>query len=108
MPVPEKHATAVIYRPAATAMQSGRAGRSWVLEFEPAGPQWPDPLMGWIASRDMDRQVILHFPTQEQAIAYAQRHGLDYVVELPQRRRIMPKSYADNFRDREDLPRSLR
>ena len=36
-----------IYRPAKTAMQSGKAKtKDWVLEFEPASARRSDPLMG--------------------------------------------------------------
>ena len=42
-----------IYRPAKTAMQSGKAKtHDWILEFEPASARTPDPLMGWISSSD--------------------------------------------------------
>ena len=88
-----------IYRPAKSAMQSGRANtRDWVLEFEPAAPAIVDPLMGWTGSPDTRRQVRLRFPTKAEAIAFAAKHGLDYQVSEPEERAIRPKSYADNFR----------
>ncbi|MDH5559200.1 MAG: ETC complex I subunit, partial [Alphaproteobacteria bacterium] len=47
-----------IYRPAKTAMQSGRAKtEGWVLEFEPRNAVTPDPLMGWCGSADTGRQI---------------------------------------------------
>ena len=88
-----------IYRPAKTAMQSGYANtRQWVMEFEPEGPQEPDPLMGWISSADTNAQVRLHFETEEDAIAYAKRQGYEYTLSEPKPRKIRPKSYADNFK----------
>ncbi|RMF06204.1 MAG: ETC complex I subunit [Alphaproteobacteria bacterium] len=88
-----------IYKPAKTAMQSGTARtRDWVLEFEPGAPREVDPLMGWTSSRDMTSQVRMRFPTKEDAIAYAKRHGIAYRVSEPKPRRRRPKSYADNFR----------
>jgi hypothetical protein len=87
-----------ILRPAKNAMQSGRANtKDWVLEFEPASARVSDPLMGWTVSTDMNGQVRLQFDTREEAIAYAQRHGIAFEV-LPARepRRIV-KAYADNF-----------
>jgi hypothetical protein len=88
-----------IYQPPKNVMQSGRAGtHHWVLEFEPASPRRPDPLMGWIGSTDTQAQVKLTFETREEAIAYAEKRGIAYEVELPQVRRIPPKAYADNFR----------
>ena len=94
-----QRAAARIYRPAKTAMQSGRAStKEWVLEFEPAGAKRHDPLMGWVSSGDTLGQVRLKFATREEALAYAKRHGIDAAVQEPAPRRIRPKSYADNFR----------
>ncbi len=88
-----------IFQPPKTAMQSGRAGSDhWVLEFEPAAPSRPDPLMGWIGSTDTQKQVRLTFETREEAIAYAERNTIPYDIELPRERRVKPKAYADNFR----------
>ncbi|MCH2395673.1 NADH dehydrogenase ubiquinone Fe-S protein 4, partial [Oceanibaculum sp.] len=55
------------------------------------------PLMGWVSSGDTMNQVRLRFATKEEAIAYAQKHGLQFVVEEPKARTIKPKAYADNF-----------
>ncbi len=91
--------TARIYQPPKSAMQSGRAGtHHWVLEFEPSEPRRADPLMGWIGSADTQRQVRLSFATREEAVAYAERQGIAFEVELPQARHVRPKAYADNFR----------
>jgi hypothetical protein len=89
-----------IYQRPKNAMQSGAAlTRWWVLEYEPAAPSVPDPLMGWIGSADTQKQVVLYFRTKEEAIAYAKREGLDFELELPPPDRgIKPKAYADNFR----------
>ena len=89
-----------IYRPAKSAMQSGKAhGKLWVLEFEPQGPKQIDDLMGWIGSKDTLNQVRLRFSTKEEAIAYAERENLAYRVFTDRpKREIKPKSYADNFR----------
>jgi len=87
-----------IYRPAKTAMQSGKAkSQAWVLEFEPAQARTPDPLMGWTLTGDMNGQVRLLFDTADEAVAYAQKHGIPFEL-LPDRkpRRII-KAYADNF-----------
>jgi hypothetical protein len=80
-------------------MQSGRAGtRRWVLEYEPATPRDPDPLMGWSSARDTLNQVRLRFATLEDAKQYADKHGFDYTVIEPQERAFKPKNYAENFR----------
>ena len=88
-----------IFKPAKTAMQSGRAGTlKWVLEFAPSSRREADPLMGWTSSDDTRRQLRLTFDTREEAVAYAEREGIPYLVEEPQARRVQPKAYADNFR----------
>jgi uncharacterized protein YcnI len=87
-----------IYRPAKTAMQSGRAKtKEWMLEFEPASARVPDPLMGWTISTDMNGQVRLAFDTQGEAVAYAQRHGIAFELLAPAEHRKIVKAYADNF-----------
>ena len=90
--------TARIYKPAKTAMQSGKAKtREWVLEFEPASARVSDPLMGWTLSSDMNGQVRLAFETREEAVAYAQRHGIAFEVQAPPRHTRLVRAYADNF-----------
>lgn len=92
--------TARIYKPAKSAMSSGeRNTKEWTLEFEPAEPKRLDPLMGWISSGDTDGQVRLRFETREQAIHYAEKHGLAYLIEEPKPRakNIRPMGYGGNY-----------
>ncbi|MBL8669680.1 MAG: ETC complex I subunit [Alphaproteobacteria bacterium] len=88
-----------IYQPAKTAMQSGRGkAKGWVLEPDLASRRSPEPLMGWVSSRDTLNQVRLQFDTKDDAIAYAKRKGLQYVVNENHGLKRKPKAYADNFR----------
>lgn len=89
-----------IYKPAKTAMQSGRARtKNWVLEFELSAAKRADSLMGWVGSQDMQSdQVRIKFATKDDATAFATKHGLEYQIKVPAERVIKPKSYADNFR----------
>jgi hypothetical protein len=92
-------ALARIYRPAKSAMQSGRAlSKKWLLEYEPAGRRDPDPLMGWSSAHDTLNEVRLRFDTEEEAVAFAKREGFDYTLIEPQTQTPKAKSYADNFR----------
>ncbi len=87
-----------IYRPAKTAMQSGRAkSNAWLLEFESAAVRSSDPLMGWTSSTDTQGQVCLAFDTRDEAIAYAQRYSLAFQVIDRQEPKRIPRAYADNF-----------
>lgn len=94
-----------IYRPAKTAMQSGRAmTKHWVLEYEPERPRTVEPLMGWTSSDDMRSQIVLEFDTKDAAVAYAERHAIPYQVFEPDLPRAKPKSYSDNFRYDRKIP----
>jgi hypothetical protein len=87
-----------IYQPAKPAVSSGRfKTRFWLVEFEPRSAQRPDRLIGWIGSDDTDRQLSLRFDTRDEAIAYCERRGIDFVVIEPHKRVVRPKAYADNF-----------
>ena len=86
-------------------MQSGKARtRAWRLEFEPASPRRIDPLMGWTSSTDMLSQVQLEFDSRDEAVAYAEKHGIAYDVFDPHRPVAKAKSYADNFRFDRKVP----
>lgn len=88
-----------IYKPAKTAMQSGSARtRDWVLEFQPEEKREVEPLMGWTSSRDMKSQIRMKFPSKDEAIAYARRNGIAFVLNEPKSRKHRAKSYADNFK----------
>lgn len=89
-----------IYRPARTAMSSGTAKtRRWVLEFPHESAKEIDPLMGWTSSDDTQQQVRLAFDTKEEALAYAEEHGIDAAVTEPHTRaaNIRPGGYGENF-----------
>ena len=89
-----------IYRPAKTAMQSGKAkSRDWRLEFEPASARTIDPLMGWTSSDDTQSQVRLRFATRAEAEDYAKDNGLDYVVVNQNKRaaNVRARGYGENF-----------
>ena len=88
-----------IYKPAKTAMQSGTAAtKKWILEFQPEARREVEPLMGWTSSRDMKSQIRMRFSTKDEAIEYARRHGIPFVVREPKQRKHVAKSYADNFK----------
>lgn len=69
-----------------------------MLEYEPEKAREIDPLMGWTSSSDMKAQVNLRFDSQEQAVAYAQRHGVAYRIEAAKTATRKVISYSDNFR----------
>ena len=88
---------AKIYKPTKTAMQSGRRNsKNWLLEFETLDKNI-SPLMGWESSRDTMSEIKLTFSTKEKAINYAKKNNIKYNLIEPEERKIIKKSYADNF-----------
>ena len=78
-------------------MQSGR-GKSikWILEFETKDPT-KNPLMGWESSSDTLSELKLEFSSKKSAINYAKKKRIDYELIEPKERKVIKKSYAENF-----------
>ena len=78
-------------------MQSG-LGKSvkWILEFETKDPT-KNPLMGWESSSDTLSELKLEFSSKASAIDYAKKKRIDYELIEPKKRKVIKKSYADNF-----------
>tara|TARA_B110000438_G_scaffold255339_1_gene262071 strand:+ start:327 stop:611 length:285 start_codon:yes stop_codon:yes gene_type:complete len=88
---------AKIYKPAKTAMQSGKLNtKNWLLEFDTLD-KGIDPLMGWETSNDTMSEVKLEFLTKDLAISYAKKNNINFYIIEPQQKKIIKKSYADNF-----------
>ena len=88
---------AKIYIPSKTATQSGLGKEDkWILEFE-SKDTTVNPLMGWESSNDTMGEVRLEFSTKEKAIEYAKDNNINYKLIEPNKKRIVIKSYAENF-----------
>ena len=88
---------AKIYIPNKNPMQSGLGKTDkWILEFETKDPT-KNPLMGWESSSDTLTELKLEFSTKELAMNYAKKNNLDFEIIEPKKRKIVKKSYADNF-----------
>jgi len=78
-------------------MQSGLGKTNkWIIEFN-TKDSGVDPLMGWESSTDTMTELKLEFSTKELAIDYAKKNKIDFELIEPQKRKIVKKSYADNF-----------
>jgi len=88
---------ALIYKPSKTAMQSGdKKYDKWIVEFLTDKPGI-NPLMGWESSTDTFNSVKLEFKTKELAIEYSKKNKIDYELIESKNRKIIKKSYSDNF-----------
>ena len=90
---------AKIFKPAKTAMQSGRSKfNKWVLKFSDKKNQLKDTMMGWNGGSSTISQIELKFSSKEEAVNYAKNNGIDYEVLETRERKVINKSYADNFK----------
>ena len=88
---------AKIFIPNKNPMQSGTGKNNiWILEFITKDPT-KNPLMGWESSSDTYTVLKLEFSSKELAINYAKKKKIDFEIIEPRKRKIVKKSYADNF-----------
>ncbi len=79
-------------------MQSGLAkSDKWVVEFLTKETSI-NPLMGWESSTDTLDELKLEFSSKDLAINYAKKNKIVYELIDSQERKIVKKSYADNFK----------
>ena len=78
-------------------MQSGlKKFDKWILEYITDDPTI-NPLMGWESSTDTFSELKMDFTTKEKAIEYAKRNKIEFELIEPKERKIVKKSYSDNF-----------
>ena len=78
-------------------MQSGQKKyEKWILEFITDKPGI-NPLMGWESSSDTYSELNLEFSSKELAVEYANKNEIDFDIIEPKERKLIKKSYSDNF-----------
>ena len=86
-----------IYIPTKSVMQSAKGNsQKWTLEFE-TKDTGVNQLMGWETSTDTMSEVKLEFSSKESAIDYAKKNNIEYYIIEPQKRKVVKKSYTNNF-----------
>ena len=86
-----------IYKPSKTAMQSGtKKFDKWILEYF-SKKTGINPLMGWESSGHTLSEIKLEFNSKELAINYAKKNKLDFEIIEPNTRKLVKKSYENNF-----------
>jgi hypothetical protein len=92
--------TARIYKSYKMPTQSGGGNsKNWILEFVARDRRFQDQIMGWTGSTDMEAtQVKLFFDSQNDAVKFAKKTGLDYLVVVPKEDLYVVKTYTDNYK----------
>ena len=55
-------------------------------------------MMGWNGGSSTISQIEIKFSSKEEAVNYAKKNGIDYEVLETRERKVINKSYADNFK----------
>ncbi|PDV88424.1 hypothetical protein CO652_10085 [Rhizobium sp. H4] len=77
-----QNATARIFKPSRSVTTSATAQTNELrLVFDRCSAPFIEPLLGYTGSGETLVQVELKFPTLESAIRYAERQGLDYLLQ---------------------------
>ena len=88
---------AKIFKPTKSAMQSGtKKYDKWILEFITKDNDI-NPLMGWESSSDTLSEINLEFNSKDDAVNYAKKNSINFEVIEPKIRKVVKKSYSDNF-----------
>ena len=78
-------------------MQSGlKKYNKWIFEYITL-QTGINPLMGWESSTDTLSELRLEFSTKDLAIEYAKKNKVEFEIIESKNRKIIKKSYSDNF-----------
>ena len=78
-------------------MQSGLGkNNKWIIVFETKNAG-TNPLMGWETNSNTLSELNLEFSSKELAVEYAKKNKIDFEIIEPQKRKVVIKSYANNF-----------
>ena len=78
-------------------MQSGLGQNSKMVTSIRNKDPTTNPLMGWESSNDTLSELDLEFSSKELALEYAKKNKIEIEIIEPKKRKIVKKSYADNF-----------
>jgi len=74
--------TIKIYKPSKSAMQSGIGNtKKWLAEYISDVDNVKDSLMGWNSSFDTQSQIRIFFESKEQAIAWAKKITINFLLK---------------------------
>ena len=88
----------IIYKPAKSSMQSGlHKTKKWCLTNSSINESYKSPKFRWDGSTNPEKKIELFFKTLDEAKRFAQINNYNYEVLEPLKRKIIRKSYAQNF-----------
>ncbi len=89
----------VIYKGSKTPTQSGGfKTKFWYLKFTEYFNYEEDLMTGWKGGISPKSKIKIKFSSLDSAIAYAQRENFSYEIITKTKKKIVTKTYADNFK----------
>ena len=86
------------YKNTTSSTQSGKKRTDyWVLEPLCPKNHVKDDLMGWSGGGDIKNQIKLKFSSINDLERYAKKNKISLEIIQPKEKKIIIKSYADNF-----------
>jgi hypothetical protein len=90
--------SAKVYKNIFSATQSGKhKGNYWILEPLFSKNFIKDNLMGWSGGRDIKQQIKLKFNSLNDLERYAEQNKISLEIIQPKEKKVIIKSYSDNF-----------
>jgi len=79
-------------------MQSGLSNtKKWCLSNSEIDESYISSKFCWIGSTNPEKQIKLFFDSLEDAKSFATRNKYDFKIIQPKKRKIVKKSYSENF-----------
>ena len=86
------------YKNSTSSTQSGKKRKeNWVLEPIFNQNSVKDDLMGWSGGSDIKEQIKLKFSSINDLKRYAEKYNISLEIIEPKEKKVIIKSYADNF-----------
>ena len=87
-----------IIRPSKSPMQSGSGDNMWhITGIRKLDSRSHCKNIGWVSSTSMDQEIDIKFPTQEEAMKFAENNLLEYEIIDTIQNSAPQKSYSSNF-----------
>ena len=88
----------LIFQPAKSSMQSGLNNTNkWCLSNCEMNESYISSKFCWNGSSNPEKRVKLFFNTLEEAKKFAQKKNFIFEIIIPGKRKILKKSYSQNF-----------
>lgn len=89
-----------IYQLSKLPTQSGPTSKLWTVDFscEEKKNRFIDTILGWTGTTNPYASTKIYFKNKLSAIKFCLNNYLNYELITPKRRKLIVKSYTENFK----------